>query len=171
MFGPVRTDIRRTLECGSIISSRTLMPTEVDESRELARAFWDGKSIPCPKHVGVFLRGTFVATTYADHIMLDCPKGRETYAIPQRPRQREFNPHQVEGLVVFIQRSDSVRCYRCQSKLQIEVRDNIEEGTTQYNFTCVRCFSFGSWKGRPEEASIETVTATGGGSVVPSNRP
>ena len=101
--------------------------------------------------------------------MLDCPKGRETYDIQQRPRQRQFNAHQIEGLVVFLQRGDNVLCYRCQSKLQTDIQENIENGVTEYTFTCVRCFSYGSWQGRPQEASIETVSATGGGSIPTSS--
>lgn len=131
------------------------MPTDVDINRELARAYWQQEPVSCPKHGGAILKGNFVETTYFDHIVLDCPKGRETYTIPQRPRQVEFNPRQVEGLVVFVQRRDSIRCYRCQSQLQMDAQPDRLNGTTRYVFTCVRCFSWGAWSGRPEEASIE----------------
>jgi hypothetical protein len=137
------------------------MPSEVEVNRELARAFWNDRPVPCPRHGGTFLSGTFVETTYADHIVLDCPRGRETYTIPQRPRQQEFNPRQVEGLVVFLQRGDSIRCYRCQSKLQVDVDTERGTGVARYVFTCVRCLSWGRWTGRPEEASIEAPTVAG----------
>jgi hypothetical protein len=136
------------------------MPTDVDVNRELARAFWIGDAVPCPKHRGITLKGTFVATTYADHIVLDCPKGRESYTIPQRPKQQEFNPRQVEGLVVFLNRGDSVRCYRCQSPLQLDTEPDRGSGISTFTFTCVRCFSWGVWTGHPEEASIESPTVT-----------
>jgi hypothetical protein len=135
-----------------------VMPSEVERHRDLARAFWNGEPVPCPKHPGAALRGTFVQTTYADHLLLECPRGKETYSIPQRPRQKEFNPRQVEGLVVFVQQGDSIRCYRCQSKLEMDVDEDRTAGTARYTFTCVRCFSFGVWEGRPEEASIEAPT-------------
>ena len=134
------------------------MPTDVTMMRDFARGFWEGEEAECPKHTGTRLRGTFVETTYADHIILECPKGRETWTIPQRPRQKEFNPRQVEGLVVFLQVGDSIRCYRCQSKLEVDLVEDRVNGISHYEFTCVRCFSYGMWTGRPEEASIESPT-------------
>jgi hypothetical protein len=133
------------------------MPTEVDESRDLARAFWAGRDLICPRH-GVKMKATFVQTTYADHIACDCPTGKESFTINQRPRQMEFNAHQIEGLVVFIQRNDSIRCYRCQSKLQVDARPDPQSGVTRYAFTCIRCFSYGFWEGRPEKANVVGVT-------------
>ncbi|HVT45577.1 MAG TPA: hypothetical protein VMT00_14450 [Thermoanaerobaculia bacterium] len=133
------------------------MPTEVDESRDLARAFWSGKDAICPKH-GVKLAATFTKTTYFDHLTFECPKGKETIIVPQRPRQVEYNRHQIEGLVVFRQQGDNILCYRCQAKLQVEAKENPVTGTTAYTFTCVRCFSFGTWEGKPEEASIVGVS-------------
>lgn len=130
------------------------MPTEADELRDLARAYWSGRPIPCPKHPGAMLTGSFVQTTFADHIFLSCPKGRETIGIPQRPRQIEFQAQQVEGMVENLQRGDSVLCYRCQSELQIETRENPETGFAEYTFTCVRCFSYGTWAGLPALAKI-----------------
>ena len=44
------------------------MPTEVETLRDLARAYWAGKELRCPKHPASRLTGTFVQTTYADHI-------------------------------------------------------------------------------------------------------
>ena len=130
------------------------MPTEVEQLRELARAFWAGKPIPCPKHPGALLAGSFVHTTFADHVFLSCPRGKETIQIPQRPKQQEFYPQAVEGLVENIQRGDGVLCYRCQSKLEIAADENATTGVTDYTFTCVRCFSWGRWVGRPELAKI-----------------
>jgi hypothetical protein len=130
------------------------MPTEVEQLRDLARAFWAGRSLPCPKHKGVNLRGEFVQTTYSDHIALFCPRGKETIAIPQRPKQIEFNAQQVEGMVENLQRSDGVQCYRCQSEVEIDARENPTTGITEYTFTCVRCLSYGTWVGRPEQAKI-----------------
>ena len=134
------------------------MPNDVTMMRDLARAYWNGEQPECPKHPGNRLRGSFVETTYADHIVLDCPKGKENLSIPQRPRQKEFNPRQVEGLVVFLQEGDSIRCYRCQSKLQVDLEEDRTTGISSYEFTCVRCYSFGTWTGKPEEASIESPT-------------
>ena len=133
------------------------MTNEVDEYRELARAFWAKRDVICPTH-GVKMKTLFVQTTYSDHIACDCPAGKETFIVKQRPRQMEFNPHQVEGFVVFLQRGDNIRCYRCQSQLQVESIVDPDRGTTRFTFTCVRCFSYGFWQGRPEEANIVGVS-------------
>lgn len=130
------------------------MPTETEQLRDLAKAFWEGKETPCPKHPGAILSGTFVHTTAKDHIVLTCPQGKETITIGQRPKQVEFQDQQVEGLVENIQRGDSIRCYRCQSAFEVSAEENRETGVVDYTFTCVRCFSWGRWKGRPEMAKI-----------------
>jgi hypothetical protein len=132
------------------------MPTEVDIQREMARAFWRGDAIECPKHPGVTMAGSFVQTTFKDHIFLTCPRGSETITIPQRPRQTEFQAQQVEGFVENIQRGDAILCYRCQSKLEVDAKENPETGVTAYTFTCVRCLSFGRWTGLPADAQIGT---------------
>ena len=95
------------------------------------------------------MRGSFVQTTYADHIYLDCPKGKETITIPQRPRQQEFNEPQVEGLMLSQQRGDNVLCFRCQAKLVVSREEEIFGQPTRTTFTCVRCFSYGTWRGKP----------------------
>jgi len=130
------------------------MPTEVEQLRDLARAYWSNKPIMCPKHPGVRMTGSFVQTTFADHIFLDCPRGRETLTIPQRPKQVEFQAQQVEGFVEFLQRGDKILCYRCQSVLEVGEKVNVETGIGDYTFTCVRCFSYGTWSGKPELAKI-----------------
>ena len=130
------------------------MPTEVEQLRDLARAFWAGRDIPCPKHPGVNMTGSFVQTTSADHIFLTCPRGKETIAIPQRPRQMRFHAQQVEGFVENIQRGDANLCYRCQSVLEVSTKENPTTGITHFTFTCVRCFSYGEWIGHPETAKI-----------------
>ena len=84
------------------------MPTEAEVFRDLARAFWAGKPVECPKHRGARLTGSFVQTTFADHIFLTCAKGKETITIPQRPRQMEFYDQQVEGFVENLQRGDAI---------------------------------------------------------------
>lgn len=130
------------------------MATETEQLRDLARAFWAGREVPCPKHPGVTMIGSFVQTTYKDHIFLTCPAGKETITIPQRPKQIEFQDQQVEGLVENLQRGDSIRCYRCQSALETAAVENRETGVVDYTFTCVRCLSWGTWRGRPEMAKI-----------------
>jgi hypothetical protein len=130
------------------------MPTDVEISRELARAYWSGASIACPKHAGGTFEGSFVQTTFADHIFLTCSRGKETVTIPQRPKQLEFQPQQVEGFVENLQRGDAIRCYRCQSNLEIATEPAEDGNATAYTFTCVRCFSWGRWAGRPEQARI-----------------
>ena len=130
------------------------MPSEVEQLRELAKAYWAGKPIPCPKHPGALLTGSFVHTTFADHVFLSCPRGKETIQLPQRPKQQEFNPQQVEGMVENIQRGDAILCYRCQSPVQTDAKQNNESGITDYTFTCIRCFSWGRWVGKPELAKI-----------------
>ena len=130
------------------------MPTEVEQLRELARAFWSGKSIPCPKHPSVTMTGSYVQTTYKDHIFLTCPRDKETITIPQRPKQMEFYDQQVEGFVENLQRRDAILCYRCQSKIEVDAKENRETGVTDYTFTCIRCFSWGRWVGKPELAKI-----------------
>ena len=130
------------------------MPTEVEQLRELARAFWAGKPIPCPRHPGAQLTGSFVQTTYKDHIFLTCPRGKETFTISQRPKQMEFLDQSVEGFVESLQRGDAILCYRCQSKIEIDAKENRETGITDYTFTCIRCFSWGRWVGKPELAKI-----------------
>jgi DNA-directed RNA polymerase subunit RPC12/RpoP len=130
------------------------MPSEVSVNRELARAFWAKDTIRCPKHPGATLRGSFVQTTFADHIVLSCPQGRETITIPQRPKQMQFLEQQVEGLVESMQRGDAIRCYRCQSKIEVEERPDRDTGIIDHLFTCVRCLSWGRWVGNPALAKI-----------------
>ena len=130
------------------------MPTEVETNRELAIAFWENKPILCPKHAGARMIGSFVQTTFADHIFLTCERGKETITIPQRPKQMQFYDQQVEGYVENLQRGDAIRCYRCQSKLEVDAKPNADTGITDYTFTCIRCFSWGRWAGRPEWAKI-----------------
>ena len=129
------------------------MPSEVETLRELARAYWENQPLKCPKHPHATLTGSFVQTTFADHIFLTCPAGKETIQIPQRPKQMQFYDQQIEGLVEFMQRGDAILCYRCQSKLEVDAKTNAD-GLTDYTFTCVRCFSWGRWLGRPEWAKI-----------------
>ena len=100
------------------------------------------------------LIGEFVQTTFADHIFLTCPRGRETITIPQRPKQMEFYPQAVEGFVENLQRGDAILCYRCQSPLEVHTDENATTGVAAYTFTCMRCLSWGPWVGRPEEAKI-----------------
>lgn len=130
------------------------MPTEVETLRDLARAFWSGKPVPCPTHPGSQMTGSFVQTTFADHVFLTCPAGKETITIPQRPKQVEYQPQSVEGLVENLQRGDAILCYRCQSKIEVEATPNHDSGITDYTFTCRRCFSWGRWVGKPELAKI-----------------
>lgn len=130
------------------------MPTEVEQLRELAKAYWAGKDVICPKHPGVKMIGSFVQTTFADHLYLTCPRGKETITIGQRPKQMEFHQQQVEGFVENIQRGDAILCYRCQSELEMAAIENVTTGVTDYTFTCVRCFSYGRWAGKPELAKI-----------------
>jgi len=137
------------------------MATEVETLRELAKLFWSGKPIPCPQHPGGTLTGSFVQTTFADHIFLTCPRGKETITIPQRPRQMEFHPQAVEGMVENIQRGDRNLCYRCQSPVEVATKENVETGRVDYTFTCIRCFSFGSWSGKPEAAKIGSSPTSG----------
>ncbi len=130
------------------------MPTEVEINRDLARAYWAGKPMSCPKHPGATLAGSFVQTTFADHIFLTCSRGKETFTIPQRPKQMEFYDQAVEGMVENIQRGDAILCYRCQARIEVEAKENRETGVTDYTFTCTRCFSWGRWVGKPELAKI-----------------
>lgn len=130
------------------------MPTEVETLRELARAFWSNKPLRCPRHPSSALTGSFVQTTYADHIALVCSQGKETYTIPQRPKQTEFQAQQVEGFVENIQRGDAILCYRCQARMEIADKPNPETGITDFTFTCTRCLSWGRWVGKPELAKI-----------------
>src|SRR5687767_5265821 len=130
------------------------MPSDVELHRDLARAFWAKQEIRCPKHPGAKMTGSFVQTTFADHIYLSCPQGRETITIGQRPQQTEFQDQQVEGYVENMQRGDAILCYRCQSKIETNAIENGETGVTDYTFTCVRCFSWGRWVGKPELAKI-----------------
>ena len=41
------------------------MPSDTEINRELARAYWAGKPIACPKHPGATMTGSFVQTTFA----------------------------------------------------------------------------------------------------------
>ena len=134
------------------------MPSDVAELRELAKLFWENKPIPCPKHPGATMTGSFVQTTFADHIFLTCPRGKETIQIPQRPKQMQFYDQQVEGFVENLQRGDGILCYRCQSKLEVDADTDGATGITDYTFTCIRCFSWGRWVGRPEWAKIGAKT-------------
>ena len=127
------------------------MANDVQQLRDLARAFWGGKPVECPKHRGVIMSGTFVQTTFADHIVLTCPRGKESITIPQRPKQMEFHRQQVEGFLENIERGDANLCYRCQSELVVESSENPDTGTAGYTFTCVRCLSYGMWTGQTAE--------------------
>lgn len=129
------------------------MPSEVETFRELARRYWAGQEIRCPKHPASLMTGSFVQTTFADHIFLTCASGKETIQIPQRPKQMEFYDQQVEGFVENLQRNDAILCYRCQSKIEVTVIENPDLGN-DYTFTCIRCFSWGRWVGKPELAKI-----------------
>jgi len=137
------------------------MPTEAEELRDLAKLYWAGQPVPCPKHPGVTMSGSFVQTTYKDHIFLTCPRGRETITIPQRPRQMEFYPQAVEGMVENIQRGDAILCYRCQSIIETATKENVDTGRVDYTFTCVRCLSYGSWSGNPAAAKIGSAPGSG----------
>ena len=137
------------------------MPTEVEVLRDLVAAYWAGKDVICPKHPGVKMTGSFVQTTFADHVFLTCPRGKETITIPQRPRQIEFQRQQVEGFVENIQRGDRNLCYRCQSSLEVNADENPISGVTSYTFTCIRCFSYGTWLGHPEAAKIGSAPTSG----------
>ena len=137
------------------------MPSEVEQLRELARLYWAGEPVPCPTHAGATMTGSFVQTTFADHVFLACSRGKETLTIAQRPRQTVFNAQQVEGMVENIQRGDRNLCYRCQSKLEVAADENAETGVTDYTFTCVRCFSYGTWKGHPDTAKIGSSPTSG----------
>lgn len=137
------------------------MPSEVERLRELARAYWSGAPLSCPTHTGARLTGSFVETTFADHIFLTCEKGKETVTIPQRPRQVEFNLQQVEGMVENLQRSDTNLCYRCQAKLEVARDENPSTGVGEYTFTCTRCFSHGTWRGHPALAKIGSSPTSG----------
>ena len=137
------------------------MPTEVEQLRDLAKKYWAGEPIDCPKHRGVRMEGSFVQTTFADHIFLTCPRGKETITIPQRPKQIEFQDQQVEGLVENLQRGDGILCYRCQSKMEVNASEDVNTGVTDYVFTCVRCFSWGTWKGHPATAKIGSAPTSG----------
>ena len=130
------------------------MPSEVELQRDLARAYWAGTAIHCPKHPAATMTGSFVQTTFADHIFLTCQQGRETITIPQRPKQMEFHAQSVEGFVENLQRGDAILCYRCQSKIETSAKANNETGVSDYTFTCVRCLSWGRWIGKPELAKI-----------------
>ena len=137
------------------------MPTETEQLRDLAKAYWAGQPIPCPKHKGVDMTGSFVQTTFADHIFLTCPRGNETITIPQRPTQLEFHPQAVEGMVENLQRGDAILCYRCQRRIEVATRENVETGSADYTFTCTHCFSYGSWSGKPELAKIGSAPTSG----------
>jgi hypothetical protein len=137
------------------------MASEVAALRELVKKYWSGQPVECPKHTGVTMTGSFVQTTFADHVFLTCPRGKETFQIPQRPRQIEFQNQQVEGLVENIQRGDQNLCYRCQSKMETEADENPTTGYTDYIFTCVRCFSYGQWSGHPDMAKIGSAPTAG----------
>ena len=137
------------------------MPTEVEQFRELAKAYWAGRDIICPKHPGVKMTGSFVQTTFADHVFLTCPRGKETIQIPQRPTQLEFQRQQVEGMVENIQRGDRNLCYRCQSPVELNAKENVDTGVTHYTFTCIRCFSWGTWLGHPDAAKIGSAPTSG----------
>lgn len=132
------------------------MQTDIDVKRELARAYWRNEKALCPKH-GVAMTAEFIQSNYFDQLVFGCPRG-DTFTIPQRPKQVEFNVHQLEGFVVFLQSGDNILCYRCQRRLQVETTENVETGVTDFSFTCTHCFSWGTWSGRPEEANVVGVS-------------
>ncbi len=129
------------------------MANDVQQLRDLTRAYWAGKPVECPKHKGAIMTGSFVRTTFADHIFLTCPRG-ETITIPQRPKQMEFHRQQVEGFLENIERGDANLCYRCQSELEVESFSDPVTGLSGYSFTCVRCLSYGTWNGQTTELAV-----------------
>jgi len=137
------------------------MPAEVEQLRDLVKAYWENRDVLCPRHIGAKMTGSFVQTTFADHVFLTCPRGKETVTILQRPRQIQFQSQQVEGLVENIQRGDANLCYRCQSAMETAVKENPETGRGEYTFTCVRCLSWGTWSGHPDQAKIGAAPTSG----------
>src|SRR5437660_12678986 len=73
-----------TLAARGVRIKSTTMANDVQQLRDLARAFWTGQPIPCPKHHGAMMTGSFAQTTFAAHIVLTCQRGREAITIPQR---------------------------------------------------------------------------------------
>ena len=137
------------------------MPSEVELFRELARRFWAGQEVRCPKHPASLMVGSFVQTTFADHVFLTCTSGKETIQIPQRPKQMEFYDQQVEGFVENMQRGDAILCYRCQSKIETNAVENAENGITDYPSPASAAFWAGGsasragqdWRGWPVRSS------------------
>ncbi len=129
------------------------MPSEIAQLRDLALAYWKGTEIPCPTHAGVMMTGTFVQTTFADHVVLACPRGKETITIPQRPKQIEFQPQQVEGYLENLERGDAILCYRCQSEIEVENTSDAVTGASTSTFTCVRCLSWGRWRSSEQQVA------------------
>lgn len=99
------------------------------------------------------MKGTFVRTTYYDHLVFECEKGRETVTIAQRPRQTEYNEPQVEGLILNIERGDSILCYRCQSKIATLDDAGPARPASRLEFTCVRCLSWGIWESKAQTSA------------------
>lgn len=130
------------------------MPNDIEQMRDMARAYWAGQPVACPSHPGTVMAGAFVQTTFADHVVLTCPRGKENFSLPQRPKQIQFQGQQLEGFVESMQRGDAILCYRCQSDLDVSSHENPTSGITEYDFTCVRCLSYGSWTGLPALAKI-----------------
>ncbi|HET7711765.1 MAG TPA: hypothetical protein VFL80_07520, partial [Thermoanaerobaculia bacterium] len=128
--------------------------------RDLVAAYWAGNPVTCPRHAAP-MTGSFVQTTFADHVFLVCSRGKETITIPQRPRQMKFHDQQVEGMVENIQRGDTNLCYRCQSQLETAKKEDPVTGRGTYTFTCVRCLSWGTWNGHPDEAKIGSAPTSG----------
>ena len=125
---------------------------KLSEQRDLASAYWRGETTTCPDHPGSAMRGEFVRTTFADHLVFRCERGAETLTIPQRPKQVEFNDPQVAGLLLNLARGDSIRCYRCQANLVTETDAGPAREATRYDFICVRCLSWGTWEA--EKATV-----------------
>ena len=49
---------------------------------------------------------------------------------------------------------DFIDNLRGKSKIEVNAKENGETGVTDYTFTCIRCFSWGRWVGKPELAKI-----------------
>jgi hypothetical protein len=110
------------------------MRLSLSEKSDLVASFWKDAASVCPTH-DVPMRTFFVDRVYKPQVVMVCPKGKETWRFPQKPKQIEYSRPHVKTMVK--DRTPAVF---------------IPQGW-DYHFICPTCLSWGSWMetGREKE--------------------
>ena len=129
------------------------MRLSLSEKSDLVASFWKDAASVCPTH-DVPMRTFFVDRVYKPQVVMVCPKGKETWRFPQKPKQIEYSRPHVKTMVKDAQESESPACPQDFDALTIFRTPAvfIPQGW-DYHFICPTCLSWGSWMetGREKE--------------------